>query len=257
MNPLSGTLSQAWEIYKAHWKHFAAISLVVHVVVALISLILTETGGIMGALLAALVSFIGTLLVQAALVKAVEDVRDGRADMTLGETYSAVKPVLAPVAGASILAGLAVGLALAFGFYLGSLLWVGLGLALGAGFGLVLFTIWFFIVPSIVIERVGAMGSFARSRELVKDHGLQVFILIVLTFLVQIAFGIVLSIVLLPLPEAARGFVSQLLSGGLVGPYVAVAWTLAYFRLRQLKEGQGGPGIAPGSPPPPAPPPYA
>jgi uncharacterized membrane protein len=241
MNPLSGTLSQAWEIYKAHWKHFAAISLVVYGVIALISLFLTAIGGLIGALLAAIISVIGTFLVQAALVKAVEDVRDGRADMTLGETYSAVKPSIAPVAGASILAGLG----------------IGIGLLLLIVPGLILMTIWFFIIPAIVIERVGAMGSFARSREIVSGHGMQVFTLIVLTFLVQLAFGIILGIVLLPLPEAARGFASQLLSGGLVGPYVAVAWTLAYFRLRQLKEGQGHPGVPPGTPPPPAPPPYA
>jgi len=50
--------------------------------------------GSFGLFLGAIIGVIAAFLVQAALVKAVQDVRDGRADLNLGETVSAVLPVV-------------------------------------------------------------------------------------------------------------------------------------------------------------------
>ena len=44
----------------------------------------------------------------AALIKAVQDIRDGRVDLSLGETVQAATPFILPVAGASILAAIAI-----------------------------------------------------------------------------------------------------------------------------------------------------
>jgi hypothetical protein len=92
----------------------------------------------------------------------------------------------------------------------------------------------------IVLERVAAMESFGRSRELVRGNGWNVFGVIVLTVLILIAaaivLGIVFAIVLNALPEGVQGYVQTLVSNTLTAPFLALAWTLMYFRLRELKQ---------------------
>jgi hypothetical protein len=148
MNPLSGVLDEAWRMYRAHAAHLLTIAFVIYLVAAVIAALLALIGGFFGVLLGSIVAF----LLQAALVKAVQDVRDGRADLSFGETVSAAVPYIGPVAGASILAGIA----------------ITIGLVLIIVPGLFLITIWAVIVPVIVIERSGALASFGRSRELVR-----------------------------------------------------------------------------------------
>src|ERR1700736_4389546 len=103
MNPLSGVLDEAWQMYKAYAKHLLAIAFVIYLVAAVISALLALIGGTIGAVLGALVAIVAAFLLQATLVKAVQDVRDGRVDMSIGETVSAATLYLASVALASIL----------------------------------------------------------------------------------------------------------------------------------------------------------
>lgn len=233
MNPTEGVISEAFDLYKKHFGHLFLTAFVIYVVIAVLSALLTAVGGIVGALLAAVISVIGLFLVEAALVEAVSDIRDGRADLTVGETLSRGSSRIASVAGASILAGIA----------------IAIGLVLLIVPGLILITWWAVIVPVIVLERVGAFDSFSRSRELVRGHDFQVFGVIVLVFLIFIAFGIVLGLILAALPDAIGGFVSSIVSGSLTGPFAALVTTLLYFRLKAAKE---GPGTTPGpiTPPP-------
>ena len=65
--------------------------------------------GWVGGLLAAIISLVATFWVQGALIKAVEDVRDGRADFAIGETFEKMRPFLASIIVAGILAGLGIG----------------------------------------------------------------------------------------------------------------------------------------------------
>jgi hypothetical protein len=238
MNPTSGVLTEAWEYYRAHWKHLLTIALVVYAAVALISVILTALFDVVGAILAAAVSIVGLFLLQGALVTAVADIRDGRADLSVEDTFRKAQPFLGRIAGASILAG--IGIALGF---------VALIIP-----GLILMTIWLFIIPVIVLENSSIGDSFGRSRELVRGYGMNVFGVIVLTILLIIAFGIVLGILLLFLPDELSRFISDVVSGTVTAPFITLTWTLLYFRMLAAKEPATG---APGSPPPQTPPPAA
>jgi hypothetical protein len=238
MNPTSGVLTEAWEYYRAHWKHLLTIALVVYAAVALISVILTALFDVVGAILAAAVSIVGLFLLQGALVTAVADIRDGRADLSVEDTFRKAQPFLGRIAGASILAG--IGIALGF---------VALIIP-----GLILMTIWLFIIPVIVLENSSIGDSFGRSRELVRGYGMNVFGVIVLTILLIIAFGIVLGILLLFLPDELSRFISDVVSGTVTAPFITLTWTLLYFRMLAAKEPATG---APGSPHPQTPPPAA
>ncbi len=68
------------------------IAFVIYLVAAVIAALFALAGGTIGALLGALVEIVAAFLLQATLVKAVQDVRDGRADMSIGETVSAATP---------------------------------------------------------------------------------------------------------------------------------------------------------------------
>src|SRR5215204_3623718 len=106
MPPTNGAIREAWALYKAHWQHLLPISLVVYVAIAVVGVLLTAVLSWFGALLAALISVVGLFWVQGALVTAVEDIRDGRSDLSLGETFERVRPQLGSIALAGVLAGL-------------------------------------------------------------------------------------------------------------------------------------------------------
>jgi hypothetical protein len=241
MNPTSGVLTEAWEHYKAHWKHLLTIALIVYAAVALIGVILTALFGVVGAILAAAVSIVGLFLLQGALVTAVADIRDGRADLSVEDTFRKAQPFLGRVAGGSILAGIG----------------IALGFVLLIIPGLILMTIWLFIVPVIVLENSSIGDSFGRSRELVRGYGMNVFGVIVLTILLIFAFEIVLGAILLFLPGELSRFISQVVSGTVTSPFITLTWTLLYFRMLAAKAGATGPsgGPPPQTPPPVAPPP--
>ena len=230
MSPTSGVIGEAWDLYKAHWQHLLTFSLVVYVGVALVGAVL---GAIfdtwLAVILGALVSLFAFFWLQAALVKAVDDVRDGRADLSLGETFDQARAQLASVAVAAIVAGL--------GIFIGLILLIVPGL--------VLLTWWAVIIPVVVLEHRSAGEAFTRSRELVRGHGWSVFGLIVLVVLLLIGFNILLSIVLAPLQGWLQSSLSQIISGTLTAPFTATVLTLLYFRLRAAKETP-----APPSPPP-------
>jgi hypothetical protein len=217
-------LSEAWALYKAHWRHFLPLAFVVFLAIALVSLVLALLFGWVGAVLAALIGFVGIFWLQGALCEAVADVRDGRADLSISDTLQRVRPRVAPLLGAGVLAGLG----------------VALGLVLLIVPGLILLTWWSLIVPVIVLERVAAMDSFGRSRALVRGNGWNVFGVIILTVLILIAFVIVFAIlaaVLLSwLPDEGRSFVQTLVVDTLTAPFLALAWTLMYFRLRRVEQ---------------------
>jgi hypothetical protein len=214
MSPLSGVLGEAWDFYKRFAGHFLLIAFAIYVVAGVIAALLGLAGGI-GFFLGWLINLVAAFLVQAALVKAVQDVRDGRADLSLGETVSAVLPFLLAVTAASILAGIG----------------IAIGFVLIIVPGLILLTFWSLIVPSIVIGREGVFSSFGKSWRTVRGFAWNVFGTYVLVFLILIAFNIVLGFILLVLPVAARNLISNVVSGTLVAPFLALVVTLVYYRL--------------------------
>jgi hypothetical protein len=214
MNPLSGVLSEAWGMYKTYAKHLLAIAFAIYLVAAIIVALLSLAGTV-GAFLGYLVSIIAAFLLQATLVKAVQDVRDGRVDMSIGETVSAATPYLGAVAVASVLAGIA----------------IEIGLALVIVPGLYLMTIWAVIVPVIVIERSGVFAAFTRSRELVRGRAWHVFATIVLVYVILILVSIVLAAIFTALPRVLGSGLSQVIAGTLVAPFLALVVTLVYYRL--------------------------
>lgn len=218
---IGAVLGEAWDLYKRHFWQFVLTAFIVFAVLDLLSALADAAAGdsvaaeILWSLIAAVVSIVGYFLVQGALVEVVRDVRDGRADRTVGETYQAVWPRLPALIVAGILAGIG----------------IAIGLLLLIVPGLFLLTIWSMIIAVIVIEGRSAGDSFGRSREIVRGHGWSVFGLIVVTFLlVAISSGII-QLLFAPLPEFLDTWLGSLVAHSLTVPFAAAAITSAYFRL--------------------------
>jgi len=240
MNPLSGVLGEAWRTYRAHAAHLIIIAAGIYLVAAVLEGLLYLANNVVGAIIGAVIGFVAAFLVQAALVKAAQDVRDGRADLSIGQTISAASQVIWPVAGASILAGIA----------------IVIGLFLLIVPGLYLITIWAVIVPCIVIERTRVFSSFGRSQGLVKGNGWNVFGILVITFLILFAAQLILGLILAALPQALSTAISTVVTGALIAPFQALVVTTIYFRLVGVESGAvpaspQWPGGDPAYPPPP------
>lgn len=220
MNPLSGVFGEAWGLYRAHWRHFFSIAVVVFLVVAAASILLIALLGWVGAILAGLISLIATFWVQGALIEAVSDVRDGRADLSVSETYSRVRPKLGTIVVTGLLLGLAIGVG--FVFFIVP--------------GVILMTIWIAVIPAIVLEDRGIGESFGRSWELVKGRFWYVLLTIVLTILLWFGISVVISLLLAPLADWLAGLIQQIVGNTIVIPFVVTVWTLAYYRLKGREE---------------------
>src|SRR5215470_11813539 len=199
MSPLSGVLTEAWALYRKYAAHFLLIAFVIYLVAAALAALLSLAGWF-GYVLGEIIYLTAVFLLQAALVKAVQDVRDGRVDLNLSQTIQAALPYLLPVAGAGILAAIG----------------IGIGLVLLIVPGLILLTFWCLIVPFIVIGETGPIDAFGQSMRAVRGYAWNVFGTLVLVFLLYIAFAIVLGLILLFLPTFLRNFVSNVVVGTLV-----------------------------------------
>jgi len=218
---IGGVLGEAWNLYKRFLGRFFLTALVVFAILDLLSALAAAAAGdgwVSGALwglVAVTIGVVGYFWVQAALVETVQDVRDGRADRSIGETYRAVQPVLPAVIVAGILAGIG----------------IGIGFILLIIPGLFLLTIWSMLIPVIVLERRRAGEAFSRSREVVRGNGWQVFGLVLITF---ISLGIVSGVIralFAPLPDFLDAWLGSLVAHSLTIPFAAAALTTAYFRL--------------------------
>jgi hypothetical protein len=229
-------VGNAWELYKAHWKTFVPLALVVYVIIGIASLLLTLALGVVGAIIGALLGLVGFFWLQGALVEAVRDVRDGKRDLSIGETFSRVQPRLTAIIPAGLIAGIA----------------IVIGLILLIVPGLFLLTIWAVIIPVIVLEGRSAGESFGRSRELVRGNGWNVFGVILITVALTIVANIIVGIATFWLPDEAGSFVQSVLSNTVVAPFMAVALTLMYFALARpaAAEAPLATPVAPQPPPP-------
>ena len=221
-------IGQAWQLYKAHWRHLIPIAFVVFVLISLLELLLVAVLGWVGVAAAGLVAIAGIFWLQGALVVAADDIRDGQADLNVSATLGRVRPRLNTLTLAGLLAAAG----------------ISIGLILLIVPGLILLTIWLLIVPAIMLEGHGVLSSFGRSRELVRGHGWSVFGVIALTVLILIAVTIGFDIVFAAIDAAWATLLVDIVSQAVTAPFIALAWTLTYYALRTLKEGAPVPAAA-------------
>jgi len=237
---VGGTVSQAFSTYTSQAGVLLPVAFCLFLVVAVINGILA--GSLVLFPLAMAVSVVAGTLYQGMVVGLVSDVQDGKRDSSVDDLVRATGPVILPLIGAGILAGIG----------------IGIGFLLLVVPGLILLTIWAVIAPVIVVERSGVIDAFGRSRALVRGNGWQVFGVILVVFLIAAVVQGILGAIGMGIEDSvAVRIVFNVIASTITAPIVALVAAVIYFRLREI---EGAAEQAPPAPPadaspPPAPPP--
>jgi len=210
------TLSEVFSIYRDNAGVLLPIAFWLFLVVAIINGLADSSAILL--LVASVVGIAAGTLYQGTVVNLVKDVQDGRRDFSAGELLNSATPFIAPLVGAGILAGIA----------------IGIGLILVIVPGLILLTIWAVIAPAIVVEKSPVMKSFGRSRELVRGNGWPVFGAIVVAFLIVAIGTIVFTAIAASIADGPLlRIVFSALASTITAPVSALVAAVLYFRLRE------------------------
>ena len=214
----AGVFERLFEVYRAQFTLIVPAAILVFLPVAIINGAVVAGGGVGLLLLALVVSTIGSVWLQGMVIEAVRDMEDGRRDFTLGELFRSVVPVLLPLLGIGLLAGIG----------------IAIGFLLLIVPGLILLTWWAVVAPVVVIERRG-LDAFGRSRDLVRGNGWQVFAVIVVVFIIMFLANNILGAIFGGDDSFVGALLASLISNGLIGPLAAIAAAIIYLELRRVK----------------------
>jgi hypothetical protein len=229
-------ISETFSIYGQNLGALLGSAIVVFLVVGLVAGILQSAGGLILVLLAGALRLAGQALYVGFVVKLVQDVRDGRRDLGVGDLFSAASPFILPLIGFGILFGIG----------------VTIGFILLVVPGLILITFWSVGAPALVVEGIGPIDAFRRSWQLVRGDAWAVFGTLLVVLLIVIVIGVVLAAIANPIGNGeASTWIASIISTTITAPIFAIAVTVLYYDL-------AGPAIpdplAAPPPPPPTPP---
>jgi hypothetical protein len=105
---IGGTLNQAFSTYAAQAGVLLPLAFCLFLVVAVVDALLARTFVLLPLSLA--VSVVAGTLYQGMVVGLVSDVQDGRRDSSIGDLVRATGPVILPLIGAGLLAGIGIGI---------------------------------------------------------------------------------------------------------------------------------------------------
>jgi ABC-type multidrug transport system fused ATPase/permease subunit len=203
-------VSRIWEIYRDQFVVLVGTAVILYAIQFVLYLLLGSAAAWALAVLFIALSF----LYQGMVVKLVQDVQDDRRDNSVADLIRAVEPVFWPLVGASILAGIGIGIGFIF-------------LIIP---GLILLVMWSVVAPVIVIERPGVFAAFGRSRALVRGNGWAVFAVILIVFLAVAVISSAAGFASESLGSVGRALVQWAVNAALA-PVTALSASVIYFAL--------------------------
>lgn len=213
---IKGVLKDTWRLYRTLFLRSFLTGFVVFAALGIFQ---------QSPYLAALIGFVGTTLVQGALVEVVDDEHRGHAPRGMKALYRSSGSRLGPLLAVSILMGIG----------------VGIGLVLLIVPGILLAIRWAVATPVVMLEGLGARAAMRRSQELVAGHRRDVFRVLaniwVRTGLAWIACSLLIGAVASGTSHPALTFwFGGVLAAAFVTPYAAHALNVVYYRLTEPDE---------------------
>jgi hypothetical protein len=204
-------VARIWSLYRTNAAVLLPAALVLFAVQLVIELLAPNAVAV---LLSLAVVWVLSVLYQGFVVQVVAQARVGVQVAGQRELLRAVTPALGALFAISILAAIG----------------EGIGFLLFVVPGLVLLTMWSVVVPVEVLERRGVLGSFGRSRELVRGNGWNVFLVIVFVYLTVLVILLLAAALTSAAGAVGRDLVQWAVSVALM-PVVALSASVLYFEL--------------------------
>jgi hypothetical protein len=215
---ISEVLGEAFALYRRLFRRSVVVAGLIFVVVALAQALAARSGTAIALFVSLLLSLVGGLLVQGALVEVVRDLREGRPPAPVNEYYDRTRGRLGTLVGASI----AYGFGVLFGFVL---------LVIP---GLIAIARWSLIVPLVMIEKLGWRDAFRRSSELVRGQTGRVLALVVIADIIVAVVSSFFSF----FPGFVGAWVGGTVAGAIAVPFEAYVLTVLYYRLSEAERAQ-------------------
>jgi hypothetical protein len=222
---VGAVIRRVFDIYVDQAPVLMPAAAVVFVFTGIVSAVLVAAAPAL-ALVALVIGLVANTLFTGMVVELVADIQDGRRDASVGQLLRAVTPVLGQLLLVAVVAGI--------GVVVGFLLLIVPGL--------ILITVWSVAAPVVVLERPPGLRALARSRELVRGSGWQVFgVIFVVVILVAVLSGAVELAA--DSAGAGAGIVVRVIVGVLTAPLYALVVSVLYFQLRGARAADA-PGAA-------------
>jgi hypothetical protein len=232
--------SRIFEMYTSQASVYLPAALILYLPLAIVTgAVLSGTGGLLLFLLIIALGLVTGFVYQGLVVRSVQDLQDGQRDLSIGELFRSVLPVL----GSLILVGIVGGFA------------EGIGFLLLIVPGVILVTIWAVVAPVIVIEN-RSFDAFGRSYELTRGNFWQVLAVIVVLFVIQFIIQRIFGAIGGGISDSIVTYaIFTLIGSVIIAPLTALASAVMYFELVGLQGQQpvAAAPVAPGTAPPPPP----
>lgn len=214
---ISEVLREAFAVYRRLLRRSIVVAGLIFAVVSLAQALASERASALTALVALILSLVGGLLVQGALVEVVRDLHEGRDPAPLTVYYDRTRGRLGTLLGVSLLYGLGV-------FF---------GLILLIVPGLIAVARWSLVVPLVMIEGRDWRDAFRRSSALVRGQTGRVlgvvFVANVATALISVAVAALFGFI----PGFVGAWIGGTLAGAFAVPFEAHVLTVLYYRLTE------------------------
>ena len=205
---IGAVLGEAFSVYRRLWRRSIVVAGLVSIVVSLAQALSNRHATALTELVAVLLSLVGTLLVQGALVEVVRDLHEGRKPAPVTEYYERTRGRLGTLLGTALLYGL------------GAILIIPIAR-------------WALAVPLVVIERLKRREAFARSSELVRGRTGRVLMLVLIANVISGVAAIAISSAFAALPNFLAAWIGGTVAGAISVPFQAHVLTVLYYRLTE------------------------
>ena len=205
---ISDVLGEAWTVYRRLFRQSVVVAGLIFAVISLAQAFAAKSTSVGPLLLVLVLSFLGGLLVEGALVLIVADLHENRPPGPVSEYYNRTRDRLGTLFGASLLYGFAAILIVPI-----------------ARFALA--------VPLVMIERLGWREAFRRSSQLVRGRTGRILLVIILAGVISAVIRLAVATVFGFIPGFVGFWIAGTIGSAVAAPYGAHVLTVLYYRLTE------------------------